>query len=246
MNSVNIGQAITEGYNRFFAFLPQLLGALVLLVVGYLVAKLLQTVIQKGLEKLHFDRAFSRSTAGEYVVRVLSGPSRFMGKLVFWLVFLFFISLAATALSLPVLNQILTNLYGYIPRIIAAILIFLVASAVAAGATGFARRVLGVTASAKLLAAVIPFVTLSIAAFMILNQLGVATDIVNILFTAIVGSVALGMALAFGLGGRDVARQLLDQAYETGKRNAAQAKADLKVAKADARATGEGMKRATR
>lgn len=246
MGSVNIGQAITQGYNRFFEFLPQLVGALVLLIVGYLVAKLIQVGLQKGLERLRFDDAVRRSTAGEYVARVVSGPARFLGRVAFWLIFLFFISLAANALNLPVLNQILTNLYNYIPRIIAAILIFLVASAIAAGATAFARRILGATASAKLLAAVIPFVTLSIAAFMILNQLGIATDIVNILFTAIVGSVALGMALAFGLGGREVARDLLNQAYEAGRRNAAQAKADMKVAKRNAKETVESVKRAAR
>src|SRR5437868_173073 len=99
MDSVNIGQAITQGYNRFFEFLPQLVGALVLLIVGYLVAKLLQTVIHKGLERLHFDKAMYRSTAGEYIARVVGGPSRFMGRVVFWLIFLFFISLAANALN---------------------------------------------------------------------------------------------------------------------------------------------------
>ncbi|MNL77840.1 hypothetical protein D3C87_2041060 [compost metagenome] len=58
---------------------------------------------------------------------------------------------------------------------------------------------------------------MSLAVFMILNQLGVATDIVNILFTAIVGAIALGLALAFGLGGRDVAKGLLEQAADNAR-----------------------------
>lgn len=246
MDKVNIGQAITEGFNRFFEFLPQLIGALVLLIVGYLVAKVLQFAIQRGLERMRFDKAMYRSHAGEYISRVVSGPSRFLGRVAYWVIFLFFVSLAANALNLPALNDILTNIYNYIPRIIAAIIIFLVASAIAAGAVTFSQRVLGATASAKLLAAVIPFVTLSIAAFMILNQLGIATDIVNILFTAIVGSVALGMALAFGLGGRDVARDLLEQAYAAGRRNAVQAKADMAEARDNAKETVEKVKRNAR
>ncbi len=246
MDRVNIGQSVTEGFNRFFAFLPQLIGALVLLIIGYLIAKVIQFAIQRGLERMRFDKAMYRSTAGEYISRVVSGPSRFLGRVAYWVIFLFFISMAANALNLPVLNQILTDIYNYIPRIIAAIIIFLVASAIAAGAVTFSQRILGSTASAKLLAAVIPFVTLSIAAFMILNQLGIATDIVNILFTAIVGSVALGMALAFGLGGREVARDLLEQAYAAGRRNAVQAKADMAEAKDNAKESVEKVKRTAR
>ncbi len=71
---------------------------------------------------------------------------------------------------------------------------------------------------------------MSLAIFMILNQLGIAKDIVNILFTAIVGAAALGLALAFGLGGRDVAKELLEQAADTARANSDRTKSEAQTA----------------
>ena len=76
-----------------------------------------------------------------------------------------------------------------------------------------------------------------------LNQLNIAEDIVNILFTALVGAVALGMALAFGLGGREVAADILQQAYETGKQNAGQVRADVQRAAENTRSEAQRVKR---
>ena len=94
-----------------------------------------------------------------------------------------------------------------------------------------------------MIGAIVPVIVLTIAGFMILNELGIASDIVNILFTAIVGAVALGMALAFGLGGRDVARELLGQAYESGRKNAPKVKADMQTASENTKNEARRMKK---
>jgi hypothetical protein len=78
---------------------------------------------------------------------------------------------------------------------------------------------------------------------MILNQLGIARDIVNILFTAIVGAVALGLALAFGLGGRDVARELLEQAADTARSNSDRIKSETSQAVDATKREANRMKR---
>lgn len=226
----DIGQSLENLLNKLFEFLPQLLGFILLIVIGYLVAKIVGSLVKKALQKARFDRALHNSAAGNYIARFVDRPSRFTGKLVFWLIFLFFLSMALSALQLPLLDQIVGQIYAYIPKIVSAVVIFLVASAISAGTARFVMGVMGRTPTAKLITTVVPVVVLSIATFMILNQLGIARDIVNILFTAIVGSVALGMALAFGLGGRDVARELLEQAYNSGKQNAGQAKSDMQRA----------------
>jgi small-conductance mechanosensitive channel len=127
------------------------------------------------------------------------------------------ISLAVAALNLPILNDLLGAIYSYIPNIIAAVIIFLIASAVSAGAARFVMRIMGDTVISRMVSTAVPAITMSLAVFMILNQLRIATDIVNILFTAIVGAVALGLALAFGLGGRDVAKGLLEQAADNAR-----------------------------
>jgi hypothetical protein len=111
--------------------------------------------------------------------------------------------------------------------VLAAVLIFLVASAIAGGAVALVRRTMGDTGLGKIVATVVPVLVLTIATFMILEQLKIAHDIVVTTYTLLLGAIALGSALAFGLGGRDVARQMLEGAYQKGQENKGQFRRDL-------------------
>lgn len=242
MSTVDIGRSLQDALTQVINFIPHLVGALLVLLLGYLVAKGIGKLVTKALHKVRFDRALHTSSAGNVVSRIIESPSRLVGQIVYWLIYLAFISFAVSALNLAVLNQVLTGIYSYIPHVIASIAIFLVASAVSVEATRFVQRVMGRTATAKIISAVIPAVTLSLAVFMILSELNIAKDIINILFTAIVGAIALGMALAFGLGGRDVARTLLEQAVDSAKGNADMVKSDLKRASNNTKAQAQAAK----
>lgn len=231
MRDSGIVQSIENGFGRIFDYLPQLIGALLILLIGYIVAKVLMSVVRKMLQRMRFDRALHTSPAGNAISRIVESPSRFVGRIVFWLVFLGFISLAVSALNLPALNNFIGAIYAYLPNVLAAVIIFLVASTVSAAAVAFVQRVMGKTALSKLIATVIPSITMSIAVFMILNQLQIAPAIVTITYTALIGAIALGLALAFGLGGRDVAARLLETAYEKGRANADTARDELARAK---------------
>jgi hypothetical protein len=231
MDTNDFGESFQSGLTRLFDYLPQLIGALLLLVVGYFVAVLLRSIVRKALRRMRFDRALHTSPAGNTISRIVESPSRFVGKLVFWLVFLGFISLAISALNLPALNSFIGAIYSYLPHVIAAVIIFLVASTISGLAVAFVQRVMGRTALSKLLSAVIPSLTMSIAVFMILNELMIAEEIVLITYMALIGAVSLGLALAFGLGGRDVAARLLEQAYDAGRANADTVKRDVTRAK---------------
>lgn len=242
MDRFNIEQAFSDMLRRIVEFLPQLIGALVILLIGYFIAKGVASVVRRALQRVRFDRAIHNTAAGNVVARIVDSPSRFVGKVVYWLLFLLAISLAVSALNLPILNQILNSIYAYVPNVVAAVIIFLVASAISAGTAKFVQRVMGRTPTAKLIATVVPTITMSLAIFMILNQLGIAKDIVNILFTAIVGAAALGFALAFGLGGRDTARQLLEQAVDAARTNSDQMKADVRRASANAKNEADRLK----
>lgn len=235
MDSNNVGESFQSGLTRLFDYLPQLIGALLLVVIGYFIAAILRSIVQRALRRMRFDRALHTSPAGNAIARIIESPSRFTGKLVFWLVFLGFISLAISALNLPTLNSFVGTIYGYLPHVVAAILIFLVASTVSGLTVAFVQRVMGRTALAKLLSAVIPSLTMSIAVFMILDELMIAKEIVLITYTALIGAVALGLALAFGLGGRDVAARLLEQTYDASRANADAVKRDVTRAKENTR-----------
>lgn len=242
----DLGQSIQNGFQGLFNYLPQLIGALLLLIIGYFVAVGLKSLVRKALVRMRFDRALHTSPAGNVISRLFVSPAQTVGKLVFWLAFLGFVSLAVSALNLPALNALVGAIYGYLPHVVAAVIIFLVASTISGASVAFVQRVMGKTALSKLISAVIPSLTMSIAVFMILNELMIAEEIVMITYTALIGSVALGLALAFGLGGRDVASRLMEQAYDAGASNAGAAKRDLSRAKEntkrDARRVAENLK----
>lgn len=214
-----------------FAWLPLFIGALVILLLGIIVASLLRKAVRSFLNTVALDRQVQSAAGGTIISRAVPSPTSLIASIIYWLVFLGAASLAASVLGIDALDRFIAAIYGYIPQVIAAILIFLVASAVAAGATTLIKNTMGETPTGRLLETTIPVVILGIATFMILNQLGIATAIVTITYGALIGSVALGSALAFGLGGRDVAARLLEETYRKGQENAAQVKRDVSVGK---------------
>ncbi|HEV7951816.1 MAG TPA: hypothetical protein VGO98_00360 [Candidatus Saccharimonadales bacterium] len=243
MNDFNVERSFENILSRIIEFLPNLIGAILILIIGYMIAKLLEKVTRRALNRARFDRAMHNSSAGKTISRIIESPSKLGGRIAFWLVFIGAISLAVSALNLPVLNDLLNSIYAYVPNVISAVLIFLVASAISGGVAGFTTRVMGRTALSKIIATVIPAIVMSLAVFMILNQLGIARDIVNILFTAIVGAIALGLALAFGLGGRDVARELLEQAADNARSNSDRVKSEMQQAAENTKREADRAKR---
>lgn len=226
---VNIGDSVERGFDTFFSWLPGLIGALVILLIGYIVAKVVGNLLARILMRAGLDRTVLTGQTGEWVRRVTTSPSVLIGKLAFWAIFLGAISLAATALGINALTDFVAAVYAYLPNVIAAVLIFLVAGAIAAGVSTLASRFMGDTPTGRVVSTVAPILVMTIATFMILDQLKIAPDIVVITYAALVGAIALAAALAFGLGGREVAAEMLRGAYVKGQRATEQAKRDLET-----------------
>jgi uncharacterized membrane protein len=139
-------------------------------------------------------------------------------------------------LQIPALTTFMNQVLAYLPNIIAAILIFVVAALIAGAIAGAITRVMGDTPTGKIAAAVLPALVMVIALFMILQQLQIAPTIVEIAFAATMGAVALGLALAFGLGGRPIAQQMLEDAYRAGQQHKEQLKQDMQAGRRRAQA----------
>jgi small-conductance mechanosensitive channel len=233
---VEVKQSLQTGLDNLIGFIPNLIGFLVLLLVGYIVAKVVAGVVRKLLQTVGLDKQLHESDANKYVDRVLPGasPSNGIARAVFWLVFVFFVFAAIGALRIPAVTTFMNQVLAYLPNIIAAILIFVVAALVAGAVAAGVTKLMGDTPTGKIVASVVPAVVMVIALFMILNQLRIAEEIVTIAFAATMGALALGLALAFGLGGRDVARRLIEDAYANGQRARQQARQDLQTAQARA------------
>jgi hypothetical protein len=242
--AVEIGDSLQQGLNSFFGFLPNLLGFLVILFIGYVIARVVKGILTKVLDKVGLDKALHSGQTGRYVEQVSPGasPSRLVGTIAFWFLFLGAVSLAVSALKIPALTTFVSAIYGYLPNVIAAVIIFVVAGAIAGAVAALVTKVMGDTPTGKLVASVVPVLVMGIAVFMILNQLQIAPAIVTITYAALIGGVFLAMALAFGLGGRDVASRMLNDAYDKGQQNKDRVKEDMQTGKDRAQRDAQQVK----
>lgn len=232
-SSYHFSQSLQNGLDKLLGLIPAIIGFILLILIGWILARIAKRIVRTLLRRIRFERAITLSPAGNYVSRVMEHPTEFVAKLAYWVVFLGFILFAVSSLGVPALTLVVNGIYRYIPNVIAAILIFLVASGITAGVEAFVAKILGQGALGKLVGAIVPAIIMPIAIFMVLDQLKIAQNIVDITYTALVGSVALGLALAFGLGGRDVASEILGQAYSKAQEKSGQMKNEFADAKAD-------------
>jgi mechanosensitive ion channel-like protein len=246
--AVDLTTSLQQGLDSLFEFIPNLIGFLVILIVGYFVAKLVKSVLLRVLDKVGLDRHLHSGQTGEYVERISPGasPSRLIGAVAFWFIFLFALSAAIGALQIPAVTAFMNQVLAYLPNVIVAVLIFVVAGVVAAAVAALVAKTMGDTPTGKVVASVVPALVMGIALFMILNQLQIAPEIVQITYTALIGALALGLALAFGLGGREVAAELLRGAYQKGQEQKGQVKADMQKGKERAQDQAQSATQETR
>lgn len=235
--SINITNSIQRALDQVFAYLPNIVGFLIILLVGYIIARIVKAVVNRVLAKAKVDERLAQTQPGEFIERSSPGgrPSRLVGGVAFWLIFLYALTAAIGALQIPSVTAFMQQVLDYLPNVIVAVLIFVLAAAISAGVAAAAKKTMGDTPTGKLAETIIPGLVMAIALFMILEQLRIATSIVVITYAALVGMLALAGALAFGLGGRDVAAQLWAQAYNSGQGAKEQAQEDLKTGASRAR-----------
>src|ERR671914_2220302 len=205
-------QLLQDALSAFFSYIPQLIGAIVILIVGYVVARVLQAIVGRVLQGIGFDRWMERGGIKQFFDRAETNqtPASILGALVFWFVFIIAITMAADALGIPQVSAVLGQLIAYIPSIIAAILILILAALLANFVSGIVR---GATGSG-LLASVAQYAIIVYAVFAAITELGIAVELTAPTFLIVLGAVALGAAIAFGLGGREVAQDILQKAYD--------------------------------
>src|ERR671911_1905611 len=205
-------ESLRNTLDVFLAYIPQLLGAIVILIVGYVVAKILQAVVARVLKAVGFDGWMEKGGIKQFFDRAQTRetPATVLGKLVFWFVFIIAITMAADAMGIQQVSQVLAQLIAYIPSIIAAILILILAALLANFLSGIVR---GATDN-DILANIARYAIIVYAVFAALTELGIAVELTAPTFLIVLGAVALAAAIAFGWGGRDVAKDIIERYYD--------------------------------
>lgn len=202
-----------ETLSAFFLWLPNLLGALALLLIGWLVARLVQFVIGGLLRRLRIDVLAERVG----IARLLSNAgldssaSHLMARFAYWLILFVFILAAAEALGLIGITETLNRLVAYLPNVLAAAFILLFGSLIAqvlGDALGRMAVQAGVVAGGTL-GQVVRYTLLVFTIILALDQLGIQTGLLTIAASTLLIATALALALAFGFGSRDLARNIM-------------------------------------
>src|SRR5947207_802743 len=215
----NWGQAIlnalSNALNLVLTFIPRLIGFLVILLVGWIIATLLSKAVALLLRKVGFDRMSDRIGLNRFEQRmgVKMDSAGILGKIVYWFILLIFLVPAADTLGVPTVSNILNQLVAYIPNVFVAILVLFLG---ALAGTVVGDLVRGATASARigspnLFANIARYAIIGFAALIALEQLQIAPALLNELFGAVVAAAAIAFGLAFGLGGQDSARRWLNR-----------------------------------
>lgn len=213
-------ERILIGAEQVGNVLPALIGAAVILLTGYFLARQIQRWADETLKRLDFNSMASAGGLDQAVVRTGSrlDPVRALAKLLFWLVMLVVILLASTALGLESINQMFGAMLAFIPTLMAGIVIVILGIIVGEFVRGLIAASAGGLAGVPTVAKLAKGAVILIALFMALQQVGVAEEIVTAAFTLILGAAALAVGLAFGLGNRELAGEITRRWYEQGQR----------------------------
>lgn len=209
----NAGDALLNLLQEVLLWIPRVLVAAVILLIGWLIARLAQTLVAKGLRLVHFDDIADRAGITNVLRRAGTSldAAGVLGAVAFWWILLAFFEMAVDSLGLTQITAFISNLLGYLPNVFVAILIIIVGSLIANVVAGIVRGSAGeagLTAT-PILAGLARWAILLFAVLAALAQLNVAQNMIFILFAAFTGMIALAGGLALGLGGVDTARGLI-------------------------------------
>lgn len=202
----------------FFAAIPKVIGFAIIIVVGWLVASLLEKGIRGVLHTVKFDSLAEKAGFSGFVQKmgVKSDASGFLAMLVKWFVRLIVLVVAFDALGLPAVSDVLRQLLLWMPNLLVAIVVLVIGGLLANAASSLVR---GATSEAgfdnpERLPKVASVAIWVFAIVIAVNQIGIAETLVNTLLMGAVGAVAIAAGLAFGLGGRDTAAEIVKQWYQ--------------------------------
>jgi hypothetical protein len=226
----DIGEALVQSWRNFASafvlFVPRLVAATIIFAGGFLIASLVRRVVRRVLGWAHFDRLSLRTGASE-MLRIAEMPTAevLVAKIVFWIVWIGFIVSAVDTLQFSPFQGLVGEFYRFVPRFVLALLVlalgFLVGNFLWR-ATLLASVNAGLP-GARLLSGALRVLVIAIGAVMALEQLGLATTVALTAFAITFGALMLGLAIAFGLGGRDAAKQLIEQQLHANKQRNADA-----------------------
>jgi len=213
-------QTFQKLLEQLFLFTPKVLGAIVLLIIGIIIAKIITNILQKGLEKTGFDKLGDKLNTIEIIQRFGSIKlSKLVSKTLYYFIMLVFVTAATETLGMKVLTDMVTSLVNLIPKLIASALMLLAGVMIA---DALKNSVINICKSlkidsGKLLGNIVFFFFLIIALIAALKQAGIETSLLESSFNLIIGGIILAFAVGYGMASKDVLANILSNFYSKNK-----------------------------
>lgn len=221
-----IGGALYAAFSTtiatFMAFLPQLIAAIVVFIIGLFISRWVRKIVVGVLQAINLSQ-FVKDSQLEKVLKqaqVKLHPEEAIGAAVEWLIIIVFFITAVNIVGLTTVSSFLTSLVAYLPQVFAALLIFIVGIL----AAGFVENIIKSTtasmehATSRLLAKAGSYVVMIFTTLVAISELGIAQPFIQALFYGFVATIALALGLSFGLGAKDIANEILSDWYKNLKK----------------------------
>lgn len=207
-------------------YLPSIIVAILLFVVGWIIAKVVAGIIKKTLNAMKFDEIIKKVNLDKLLAKIKPDISAaaVLSKLVYWLIMLVVITAAADFLGWEMVTAGIASFFAYLPTLVVALLLFIIGVYIADLVKNMiytAANSIGIS-GAMVIANIVYYVLFIFIAITALNQAGVDTAIITSNVTIILGSILLAFALSYGIASRNIVSNLLSSYYGKGKFNAGQ------------------------
>jgi hypothetical protein len=207
----------------FFSAIPKILGFAVIVIVGWVLASLVERGVAAILRAVRFNDLAARSGLADFVNKMGTGTdsSGMIGLVVKWFIRLIALVVAFDALGLPAVSDVLRQLLLWLPNVVVALVVLVIGGLAARALSNLVRGAAaeGGLGNPDFLAKLASVMVWAFAIVVAVNQIGIATTLVNTLFMAFVGALALGAGLSFGLGGKDTAAEIVRNWYAKARQN---------------------------
>ncbi len=236
---MTLTDSLRDAVGPLMAAVPKIVAFLAILVIGWIVAALIARGITALLRAARFNDVSNRSGFSDMVATMGMSPdgAGFIGLIAKWFIRVITLVAAFDALGLAAVSNILHQFLLWLPNLVVALVVLVIGGLAANALAGIVRAATdraGV-GNAPFLANSARVVVWAFAIVVAVNQIGIATNLVNILFMGTIGAVALALGLAFGLGARDTAGELVRRWYREGQESMPRAKRAAKAVEEEAR-----------
>ena len=207
-----------DAFTMILSAIPRIIGFIIIVAIGWFISSLLAKAITGLLRAIRFDELMQKSGLADFMNKMGTGIDSvgIVAGIVKWIVRIVVLLVAFDTLGLPAVSDVMRQLLLWLPNLVVAIFVLFIGG-IAARALGNVVR--GATAEGgfsnpETLSNIARTAVWSFAVVIAINQLGIATNLINTLFTGFVGALAIALGLAFGLGGRDLASRTLENWYD--------------------------------